>query len=155
MLCQPTYENGVLTCTACGVDFEKVTASDLAAIGGDLSKIRRSCGVTAPAVPVTQEPASVPSAVRRAANFAKAAARHVAAGMPKCSQAQIEARLAVCRGCHLYQVDAASEGTTSGTCTHESCGCRLSRRAAFRNKLAWADQECPLGKWGKAPADAS
>ena len=29
------------------------------------------------------------------------------------------------------------------------CGCNLSRKKIFMNKLAWADQECPLSKWGK------
>jgi hypothetical protein len=29
------------------------------------------------------------------------------------------------------------------------CGCNLSKKKVFLNKLAWADQECPLGKWKK------
>lgn len=29
------------------------------------------------------------------------------------------------------------------------CGCNVNRKKVFLNKLAWADQECPLGKWGK------
>jgi hypothetical protein len=27
------------------------------------------------------------------------------------------------------------------------CGCNLSSRKIFMNKLAWADQKCPLDKW--------
>jgi hypothetical protein len=28
------------------------------------------------------------------------------------------------------------------------CGCNLNKKQIFMNKLAWADQECPVGKWG-------
>jgi hypothetical protein len=29
------------------------------------------------------------------------------------------------------------------------CGCAISKKSKFLNKLAWADQECPAGKWPK------
>lgn len=29
------------------------------------------------------------------------------------------------------------------------CGCNVNNKKIFLNKLAWADQECPLGKWKK------
>ena len=29
------------------------------------------------------------------------------------------------------------------------CGCNLNNKKEFFNKLAWADQECPAGKWPK------
>ena len=29
------------------------------------------------------------------------------------------------------------------------CGCNVNGKKVFLNKLAWADQECPLGKWKK------
>jgi hypothetical protein len=29
------------------------------------------------------------------------------------------------------------------------CGCNINTKKIFMNKLAWADQECPIGKWGK------
>jgi hypothetical protein len=29
------------------------------------------------------------------------------------------------------------------------CGCAISNKKIFLNKLAWADQECPIGKWKK------
>jgi hypothetical protein len=29
------------------------------------------------------------------------------------------------------------------------CGCNVNTKKVFLNKLAWADQECPLGKWKK------
>jgi hypothetical protein len=27
------------------------------------------------------------------------------------------------------------------------CGCNISNKSIFLNKLAWADQKCPLNKW--------
>ena len=27
------------------------------------------------------------------------------------------------------------------------CGCNINQKKQFFNKLAWADQKCPLGKW--------
>jgi hypothetical protein len=29
------------------------------------------------------------------------------------------------------------------------CGCNINTKRQFLNKLAWADQECPVGKWHK------
>ena len=29
------------------------------------------------------------------------------------------------------------------------CGCNINTKKKFMNKLAWADQECPIGKWKK------
>jgi hypothetical protein len=38
------------------------------------------------------------------------------------------------------------EFNSSGSC--KICGCRLSRdRKAFLNKIAWATEHCPIGKW--------
>lgn len=33
------------------------------------------------------------------------------------------------------------------------CGCSISQKKRFLNKLAWADQECPLNKWNKIIRD--
>ena len=81
-----------------------------------------------------------PSSVRRVANFSTAVVLHLAAGMPKCSEVTIEERLGICRGCDLYAGDR---------CNHVSCGCALGDKQSFFNKLAWADQQCPLGKWAR------
>jgi hypothetical protein len=75
---------------------------------------------------------------RAAVNFALAAAQHLLRGAPRCSQEEINARLDVCRGCPLF------DGTI---CRHGACGCRVNGRRRFFNKLAWADQSCPLDKW--------
>lgn len=71
-------------------------------------------------------------------NFASAVASHVSNGMPRCSEEQIIKRHDICRGCEFFKDD---------TC--EKCGCPLSRNQQYVSKLAWADQECPVGKWGK------
>ena len=77
---------------------------------------------------------------QRLANFVKALAAHIAAGMPTVSQEVIDARLEHCKVCKLF---------TGEVCTHEKCGCNVGDKQKFLNKLAWADQECPIGKWGK------
>lgn len=55
----------------------------------------------------------------------------------QCSQEQIEKRLAICQACPFYE---------NNTCL--KCGCSLSRDRVYMNKLNWADQSCPIGKWG-------
>jgi hypothetical protein len=54
----------------------------------------------------------------------------------KCSTEQIEERFSICSGCEFYK---------ESTC--EKCGCHTVRDQIYMNKLAWKDQECPIGKW--------
>ena len=92
-------------------------------------------------------PAELPAPARHAGpgflekvkNLATAAAGHVAAGLPMCSDEEIIRRHDICLGCEFFKDDA---------CT--LCGCPLSRTFGYVSKLSWADQECPAGKWGKA-----
>lgn len=79
---------------------------------------------------------------QRAANFTAAAAQHVAAGMPRCTDEQVAERYAICQACE-HLVDAA--------CI--KCGCPVVREKRFVSKLAWADQGCPVGKWGPVLPD--
>jgi hypothetical protein len=81
---------------------------------------------------------SGPSVARQAINFTVAAVGHLLRGVPTCTQEEIDARLAICRGCPLFD---------GAICTHRDCGCRVNRRGKFLNKLAWADQACPIKKW--------
>lgn len=90
---------------------------------------------THPAYPRAQPPAV--SLVEKAKNFAVAAASHVAAGMPQASAEEIERRWAICQTCEFLR---------DGTCT--KCGCGIVREKAYLSKLSWADQACPVGKWG-------
>ena len=78
-----------------------------------------------------------PSLLTKAANFATSAARHVAAGMPQCTQEQIDARFAICQGCEHYDGKAC-----------RLCGCPVVREQAYISKLSWAGEKCPVGKWG-------
>lgn len=88
--------------------------------------------------PLHREENDAPSFAKKLQNFAKATAQHVAAGMPMCSEEEIIQRHNICLGCEFFKED---------TCT--KCGCPLIRTKQFVSKLAWADQECPVGKWGK------
>lgn len=72
--------------------------------------------------------------------FLKSLWFHVWAGFPKCSQKEIEQRYVVCLLCEKFNKHKQECGV---------CGCAINRKKIFLNKLAWADQECPLGKWQK------
>ena len=83
-------------------------------------------------------PRAKPGLAQKAANFAASAAKHVAAGMPQCSDEERERRFAICQGCEFFDGKACTK-----------CGCPVAREKRFVSKLAWADSECPVGKWGK------
>lgn len=84
-------------------------------------------------------PSSGPGFLEKVKNFATATAGHVAAGMPMATDAEISRRHDICLGCeHLH----------GGACA--VCGCPVSLARGFASKLSWADQQCPVGKWGKA-----
>jgi hypothetical protein len=110
----------------------------------------RECGcgaVPSPSLPIKTEP---PRQARRLLNFTVAAIQHFRAGMPTCTQEEIDARIAVCHGCELYKPSA--DNPDVGHCRHKSCGCGITREARFVSKLAWRDQKCPLGKWPELTA---
>ncbi len=73
--------------------------------------------------------------------FLKSLWFHVWSGFPKSTQEEINFRFKICTdGCDMYNIE-------DSTCM--MCGCNLNTKKMFMNKLAWADQECPLGKWKK------
>lgn len=72
--------------------------------------------------------------------FVKSLFFHVWAGFPKCTAQQISKRFNICESCEMYNKN-------DSTCL--MCGCNVNQRKVFLNKLAWADQECPLSKWSK------
>lgn len=55
----------------------------------------------------------------------------------KCSDAQIEERLNVCKTCEFFK---------NSSCL--KCGCIINRDKNYMNKLYYADKSCPIGKWG-------
>ena len=71
-------------------------------------------------------------------NFAKATIDHISTGMKLCSEEKIIERHNICRSCEFFKEDTCSK-----------CGCLLIRNKRYISKLAWADQECPVGKWKK------
>lgn len=83
-----------------------------------------------------------PSTFTKYKNFTVSAIKHIAKGMPTCTQEQIDERLDICKGCKWF----------AGTYC-KKCGCACGSGKKFLNKLAWADQECPVGKWGKIGKD--
>jgi hypothetical protein len=71
-------------------------------------------------------------------NFIKALLFHIGAGMPKSSQEQINSRYLICISCDSFD-------SINNQC--EECGCNINNQKIIMNKLAWADQKCPLNKW--------
>jgi hypothetical protein len=57
--------------------------------------------------------------------------------MPRCTDEQIAERFAICQGCELLSGGACSK-----------CGCPVVREAKYISKLSWANESCPVGKWG-------
>lgn len=71
--------------------------------------------------------------------FIKSLWFHVYAGLPKSTQQQIDDRWSICNSCEYMD-------KVNSQC--KLCGCNLSNKRIFMNKLAWADQHCPADKWG-------
>jgi hypothetical protein len=95
-------------------------------------------------VPENTQAGEAPGLLEKVKNFASAAAQHVAAGLPMASDDEIIRRHDICLGC---------EHLRDGACS--LCGCPVSRVAGYISKLSWADQSCPIGKWGPATDSAS
>ena len=94
--------------------------------------------------PIIQTQYGEPSLAKKIGNFSFAYAKHLYKGMPTVNQEQLDERLKICKECPLFKKKEAMVG---GICTHESCGCTITDEITFLNKIAWADQECPLKKW--------
>jgi hypothetical protein len=86
---------------------------------------------------IEQPPSEPPSLMQKVLNFTKSATKHAMVGSPKCTDEQIHHRYNICTQCEFFQ---------NNICT--KCGCNLVREKIYMNKLAWADQSCPIGKWG-------
>lgn len=76
--------------------------------------------------------------MNRLVTFLKSLFWHIYSGSPKSSQETIDYRYNICVNCEFYDSE-------NSQCLH--CGCNLSRKKIFLNKLAWADQKCPINKW--------
>ena len=82
-----------------------------------------------------------PTLLQKAANFATAAAQHIAAGAPMASEAEVQRRHAICTDCPHFDGKACGK-----------CGCLINRKRTWLSKLSWADQSCPDDppRWGPA-----
>ncbi len=79
-------------------------------------------------------------------NFSRALWNHVITGMKKSSQKLIDKRYDICTGCEHFSF-FRSEHKPDIKATCNLCGCNLSNKKVFMNKLAWKDQKCPADKW--------
>lgn len=75
-------------------------------------------------------------------NFFRSLIFHIGAGLPKSTQQLINERYEICKTCPNLQINQTDQSTTCGI-----CGCYLSTKKQFFNKLAWRDQQCPENKW--------
>jgi hypothetical protein len=71
-------------------------------------------------------------------NFTIAIIQHIRYGAKKSSIYEIKHRYSICLSCEMMS-------KTNNQCLE--CGCYISNKKKFMNKLAWKDQKCPLGKW--------
>lgn len=76
--------------------------------------------------------------MQRILRFLKALWWHVNRGMPKSSLAEIQRRHQICVNCEYLDKKKSQ-------CL--MCGCNISTKKIFLNKLAWLDQKCPIDKW--------
>ncbi len=84
------------------------------------------------------------STFKKLKNFCKALYNHIKTGMNKSSQRLIDKRYNICTGCKHFNF-TVQKHNVKATC--DECGCNLSNKKVFMNKLAWKDQRCPLDKW--------
>ena len=78
--------------------------------------------------------------MKKLKNFIRSFWFHIWAGFPKCTNQEILNRYNICIECDKFYKEKQQ-------CL--VCGCNLSTKKIFMNKLAWSDQECPIGKWNK------
>lgn len=102
------------------------------------SEPKQSSPAAPPSPPPAPDLTRGPSFATKIKNFAAAAVQHVAAGMPMCTDEEVTARHDICLKCEHLVDNACSQ-----------CGCPVARAVNYVSKLSWADQECPVGKWGK------
>jgi hypothetical protein len=78
--------------------------------------------------------------ILRLKTFFKSLFFHIKSGLPKANQSEIIYRYNICLSCEEFD-------SIKSQCS--VCGCNVNKKSQFLNKLAWADQECPQGKWQK------
>jgi hypothetical protein len=83
-------------------------------------------------------PVARPGLFRRATNFLTAVWQHFRSGAKRASRKERSRRLALCVACENYDPDKKM-------C--KVCGCGIRDEASMIDKIGWAEQHCPTGKW--------
>lgn len=148
---EPT-ENGKYRCIRCGVIYPNQPKRNCKARESTPPPVQSQRPPSIPdpefkVVAPPQEYLQPPPLLKRLSNFVFSATKHIVRGSPKCTEEQIEERLRLCHECPLFKRHSTAD--TGGICTHESCGCNIKDYQTYLNKLAWADQKCPIDKWGR------
>jgi hypothetical protein len=117
---------GTYTCEYCGFTFHD-------------REVQKNCKVN-----------KEPPLYQKIINFAQAAVKHAIKGNPVVSEEVVLKRLEICKTCPLFKPNANQVG---GVCTHSTCGCTIQDNTNYLNKIAWADQKCPIDKWGEENPD--
>lgn len=86
-----------------------------------------------------------PSLPQRLENFSIAAVKHAVAGNPIVPEEVRKERVRICKECPLFK---PNDNDVGGVCTHSSCGCNIKDNQDYLNKVNWADQKCPVDRWG-------
>lgn len=76
--------------------------------------------------------------MNRIKTFLRSLFWHISRGCPKSSISLIKDRYNICIQCSQFD-------PTNSQCLE--CGCNITKKKQFMNKLAWLDQQCPLNKW--------
>jgi hypothetical protein len=76
----------------------------------------------------------------RLKNFLNALWFHIWSGFPKTTKLELLERYKICQSCEWLNKNQKECNI---------CGCLIDNKRMFFNKLAWADQECPVGRWYK------
>jgi hypothetical protein len=127
VFCEFTGEPGQWTCSVCG----------------RATKTKSAPHARCPGAARDQSP----GLLTKAANLAKAAVKHAANGFRECTADEVQLRLAICVACPQFvERPGSTPEVPSGTC--RACGCGCSSGTEILNKLRWASEQCPHGKWG-------
>src|SRR5262249_7612148 len=93
-----------------------------------------------------------PGLFRKLVNLAKATVRATATGFQRVSEETFQERLAICQACPFLKMKGHPAFGGEGVCG--KCGCGVSNDdKAILNKLVWASEYCPEGKWGAPPPE--
>lgn len=80
---------------------------------------------------------STPSFIDKIKNFVQATKEHIKSGAKLADDKTIEQRYSTCQTCEFFIKQSCSK-----------CGCPIFANKKYISKLSWAEQGCPVNKWG-------